>query len=64
MALCGRYGFQRDEVYFLDCARHLPARYVGQPGFAPLLAHVSLSLFGVSLPGLRVLPALAAVRSG
>jgi 4-amino-4-deoxy-L-arabinose transferase-like glycosyltransferase len=60
MALSGRYGFQRDEVYFLDCARHLSASYVDQPGFAPLLARVSLSLFGVSLPGLRVWPALAA----
>jgi 4-amino-4-deoxy-L-arabinose transferase-like glycosyltransferase len=60
MAVSTRYGFQRDEVYFLDCARHLAASYVDQPGFAPLLARVSLTLFGVSLPGLRVWPALAA----
>jgi hypothetical protein len=60
MALSDRYGFDRDELYFLDCARHLQASYVDQPVLAPLLAWVSLKLFGVSLPGLRVWPALAA----
>ena len=60
MALSGRYGFHRDELYFLDCARHLQASYVDQPVFTPLLAWVSLKLFGVSLPGLRLWPALAA----
>jgi 4-amino-4-deoxy-L-arabinose transferase-like glycosyltransferase len=60
MALSTRYGFQRDEVYFLDSARHLQASYVDQPVLAPLLARVSLDLFGVSLPGLRLWPALAA----
>jgi 4-amino-4-deoxy-L-arabinose transferase-like glycosyltransferase len=60
MAVSTRYGFQRDELYFLDCARHLSAGYVDQPGFAPLLAWVSLKLFGVSALGMRVWPALAA----
>jgi 4-amino-4-deoxy-L-arabinose transferase-like glycosyltransferase len=60
MGLSTRYGFQRDEVYFLDSARHLQASYVDQPVLAPLLARVSLALFGVSLPGLRLWPALAA----
>jgi Dolichyl-phosphate-mannose-protein mannosyltransferase len=60
MALSDRYGFEQDELYFLDCARHLQASYVDQPVLAPLLAWVSLKLFGVSLPGLRVWPALAA----
>jgi hypothetical protein len=60
MGLSARYGFDRDELYFLDCARHLQASYVDQPVLAPLLAWVSLKLFGVSLPGLRVWPALAA----
>jgi hypothetical protein len=60
MALSTRYGFQRDELYFLDCARHLQASYVDQPVLAPLLARLSLELFGVSLPGLRLWPALAA----
>jgi hypothetical protein len=28
MAFSTRYGFHRDELYFLDCARHLEASYV------------------------------------
>ena len=60
IALSPRYGFHRDELYFLDSARHLQASYVDQPVLTPLLAWVSLKLFGISLPGLRLWPALAA----
>ncbi|MFJ8162500.1 ArnT family glycosyltransferase [Streptomyces sp. NPDC096136] len=60
MALAQRYGFHRDELYFLECARHIQASYVDQPVLAPLLARASLSLFGVSAAGLRLWPALAA----
>ncbi|MFK0101951.1 ArnT family glycosyltransferase [Streptomyces sp. NPDC091040] len=60
MALSTRYGFHIDELYFLDSARHLQASYVDQPVLAPLLARVSLELFGVSEAGLRLWPALAA----
>jgi len=60
MAVSTRYGFHRDELYFLDCARHLQASYVDQPIFVPLLAKLSLTLFGPSLPGLRLWAALAA----
>ncbi len=63
MALSPRYGFHRDELYFLDDARHLQASYVDQPVLTPLLAWVSLKLFGVSLPGLRLWPALAAAAT-
>jgi hypothetical protein len=59
MALSGRYGFHRDELYFLDCARHLAPGYVDQPVLSPLVARLSLWVFGVSLPGLRVWSALA-----
>jgi hypothetical protein len=59
MALSPFYGFHRDELYFLDCARHLQASYVDQPILTPLLARLSLWLFGVSLTGLRLWPALA-----
>ena len=60
LAVATRYGFHRDELYFLECARHLQASYVDQPVLTPLLAWVSLKLFGVSLLGLRMWPALAA----
>jgi 4-amino-4-deoxy-L-arabinose transferase-like glycosyltransferase len=60
MALSARYGFYRDELYFVASAQHLEASHVDQPVLAPLLAWISLKLFGVSLPGLRVWPALAA----
>jgi hypothetical protein len=59
MALSARYGFDRDELYFLDCARHLQASYVDQPVLTPLIARLSLTLFGVSEAGLRLWPALA-----
>lgn len=60
MALSGRYGFHRDELYYLDAGRHLQAGYVAQPVLAPLLARLSLALFGLWLPGLRLWAALAA----
>ena len=60
MALSARYGFHRDELYFLQCGQHLQASYVDQPVFVPLLARVTLTLFGVSLPGLHLWSALAA----
>jgi hypothetical protein len=60
LSLATRYGFHRDELYFMQCARHLQASYVDQPVLTPLLAWVSLKLFGVSLLGLRMWPALAA----
>ncbi|HLX36730.1 MAG TPA: hypothetical protein VKR29_02980, partial [Candidatus Binataceae bacterium] len=56
----GRYGYFRDELYFLDCAHHLDWGYVD---FAPLtvwmLRLVELIL-GDSLHAIRLLPALAA----
>jgi 4-amino-4-deoxy-L-arabinose transferase-like glycosyltransferase len=61
MALSGRYGFQRDELYILQSGQHLQASYVDQPVLAPLLARISYAAFGLSMPGLRWWPALAAL---
>jgi 4-amino-4-deoxy-L-arabinose transferase-like glycosyltransferase len=59
MVFAARYGWHRDELYFLQCGRRLAASYVDQPVFTPLLARLSLILFGRSLVGLRLFPALA-----
>jgi len=56
----GRYGYQRDELYFISCARHLAWGYVDQPPLIAVIAKVALALFGDSLWGLRLLPAAAA----
>src|SRR5271170_7956887 len=56
----GRYGYFRDELYFLDAAHHLDWGYVD---FAPLTAWMLRAnefLFGDSLHALRLLPAIAA----
>ena len=53
-----RYGYFRDELYFLDCARHLDWGYVDHAPLIAVYAKVSL-LFGGSLPALRILPAVA-----
>ncbi len=59
MGLAGRYGFHRDELYFLDCARHLQFGYVDQPMLTPLLVRISLLVVGPSLYAIRFWSALA-----
>jgi hypothetical protein len=60
LSLCGLYGYQRDELYFIACAKHLAWGYVDQPPLIAAVAELSLRLFGDTLAALRVLPALAA----
>ena len=55
----GRYGFFRDELYYIVCGQRLAFGYVDHPPLVPLAARVSRALFGGSLLGLRLLPALA-----
>jgi hypothetical protein len=55
----GRYGYFRDELYYIACARHLAFGYVDQPPLSILLLHLSEVLLGNSLFAIRLLPALA-----
>lgn len=50
----GRYGFHRDELQFLSDARHLDWGYVSYPPLTPFIERISLSLFGLSMIGLRL----------
>jgi hypothetical protein len=55
----GRYGFYRDELQFMSDSRRLDWGYVAYPPIAPLLARISMNLFGLSLIGLRSFSVLA-----
>src|SRR5207237_170719 len=55
----GRYGIFRDELYYLACSEHLGAGYVDQPPLIAFIAWFARHVFGESLYGLRLLPALA-----
>ncbi len=58
-AVAGRYGYFRDELYYIACSRHLAWGYVDQPPLIALLTWLELHLGGSSLHSLRFLPAVA-----
>jgi hypothetical protein len=58
MAVSARYGYVRDELYFLSAGHHPAFGYVDQPPLTPLLARAAVALGGNTLAGLRVVPAL------
>jgi hypothetical protein len=53
------YGLFRDELYFIDCGRHLDWGYVDQAPMVALQARAAELLFGHSLVGLRLFSAFA-----
>ena len=59
MLFNGRYGYFRDELYYIACSNHLAFGYVDMAPLAPWLARVFRILFGDSLHAIRLLPALA-----
>jgi hypothetical protein len=58
MAVSARYGYHRDELYFLRAGQHPALGYVDQPALTPLAARMMAALTGNTLAGLRLLPAL------
>jgi hypothetical protein len=55
----GRYGYFRDELYYLASSRHLAFGYVDQPPLSILLLRLSQALLGSSVFAIRLLPAVA-----
>jgi 4-amino-4-deoxy-L-arabinose transferase-like glycosyltransferase len=53
-----RYGYFRDELYYVACARHLDFGYVDLAPLSAFLLRTELILFGSSLFALRIFPAL------
>lgn len=61
LLILGRYGWFRDELYFLACGRHLAWGYVDQP---PLIALVSRAAYAISGGSLLVYRLPAALAHG
>jgi hypothetical protein len=53
------YGYSRDELYFLACARRLAWGYVDRPPLSIALLALTRSLYGESLLAVRLVPAIA-----
>jgi len=59
LAVAGRYGWHRDELYYAVAGLHLQGGYVDFPPVTALLAALARELFGWSLVGLRAFTILA-----
>lgn len=60
IALGSRYGFHRDELYFIEGGRHLAWAQPDNPILIPLLANAWHQIVGGQLWAFRILPAFAA----
>lgn len=59
LAVAGRYGWQRDELYYAVAGRHLQGGYVEFPPLTALVSALARVLFGWSLVGFRAFAILA-----
>lgn len=59
MLFNGRYGYFRDELYYMACSNHLAFGYVDLAPLVAWLARAFRLVFGESLHAVRLLPALA-----
>jgi hypothetical protein len=57
----GRYNFFRDELYYIECSKHLAWGYADQPPLIALSVRVSRILLGDSLLALRLFAALSMI---
>lgn len=60
VAVGGRYGYHRDELYFIEAGHHLAPGQPDQPVLVPILAAAWHTLVGGHLWAFRILPAIAA----
>jgi Dolichyl-phosphate-mannose-protein mannosyltransferase len=56
-----RYGYHRDELYFRVLAGHPAWGYVDQPPLTPMLAKLSIAVFGDHLWSIRIPSILCAL---
>ena len=63
LLLGGRYGYFRDELYFLDCGRHLAWGYVDHAPMIGLVSRIALALGGSDRYHLRFFAAVLGGRA-